>query len=205
LTRRDLFKAIVAIPLVPAAASAAASEREPTVGPMFDGGLTDKQQEVLVALMSGQYREVLFSGGRACGKTHVAREFLNWAWNSVVVTPDGWSHRRWRTSVGDGVAVVSAERCRGLRSQWVVVDNANDITELQLRAIASVRSVEGGVALYTATPTGPGLQWLRRRFPVVGDCGNGRYHVNASMFSNPYLTEEYLSSVRAQLGEGGKR
>jgi hypothetical protein len=205
LTRRDLFKAIVAIPLVPAAASAAASEREPTVGPMFDGGLTDKQQEVLVALMSGQYREVLFSGGRACGKTHVAREFLNWAWNSVVVTPDGWSHRRWRTSVGDGVAVVSAERCRGLRSQWVVVDNANDITELQLRAIASVRSVEGGVALYTATPIGQGLQWLRRRFPVVGDCGNGRYHVNASMFDNPYLGEEYLAAVRAQLGVRGGR
>jgi hypothetical protein len=201
MTRRDLFKALAAAPVVVAAAEAVPTphEMDAMARAFFPrlGRLHPKQMEVWRALHDPNVRAVLFSGGRACGKTHLA---LTWAdemafrsEHHVVIGERFWLDE-WRHYESSRLPqrhfrhYGTAGDARGLAMTRFIVVRANEITRHDFRFILSgMRPVEQGKMLLTAVPGGVGMPWLRDLFPRVGWNGPHLYHVNAAMTDNPYL------------------
>lgn len=181
---------------------------------MQTGTLTGKQADVLRRFDLG-YNKVLFSGGRAAGKTllahhwvcdlagrgHVpviiypnrhAREFADYLFNQR-----GWHCRLPRRSR----SIVHLEEyfspgCDNRRYTHIAVEQADQMPSSKLERLFFEAEHGGQQILFTSLVSGPGLEFLRGVFPVVGDCGWDRYHVNANMDDNPFLDESLRETVR---------
>jgi hypothetical protein len=206
MDRRELFKGIIgtatAAPVVKAAAAgqpfpycercqahhtASVSCYKP---PYYLPDFTDKQREVWAALRNPDIRMVLFSGGRGCGRSFLAREYAK------SLQPYANNHKlalfpRYK---GD-----SAEDIRGCRFDHVIIDDAHRLSWDQLnRVLGSWRWYAPAPAkiLFTAAPGGPGQKYLHTMFPKVGHIFGepgtmeNRYHVNAGLRDNPHTARE---------------
>jgi hypothetical protein len=208
MDRRKFMAALAGTPI--AAKSVVTAVALPPAVPHAEEpwALAPKQQEAWDALHDPRVKAVLFSGGRACGKTHLAnawadgqdikeRGFLK----PFAVLPsrmacNWWIEERKRRDKHFSW-FRSAAVCDDLRGlgpfYHIIIENAHQMEPCDIdRAYAMM--ADGGKVLVTSLVVGDGMPWLRRMFPYVGWNGPSRYHVNASMMSNPYLKHSLTSA-----------
>jgi hypothetical protein len=172
-------------------------------------GLTAKQLEVWHALHTPKMRKVLFSGGRACGKSHVAKawadELCERKIEYLVAVPHWTYSGEWpRRNQRYEYVVNAADDLRGIdRFPYVIAECAHAMHPHEIAMLESLVS-DGGTLLLTSLVSGVGLPWLRQEFPVIGmfsvttvHGADKRHHVNAAMWDNPHLRipEESLEQL----------
>jgi hypothetical protein len=175
MTRRDLFKALAAAPVVAAAAEAVptpaelmhpknlarALQKNGLDAPL---GLHPKQLEAWRALHDPNVRAVLFSGARAIGKTHLAHVWADYLYHRgedcLALFPDQGSKRRWaaRRIATRPITTLSADQdLHGLpRHGFMILDDAHRI---------GAQAMSRGVSCFWQ-----GVGWHIPRKLVPDDC-----------------------------------
>lgn len=196
MNRRDLFKGIIGVGVVaPVIAKAAVEARPIFINEIYIGGesphsppvFTAKQQEVINALTDPEIRYVLFSGGRVCGKTFVAKHIARKCGSHcVAVLPNTSARNYWISTMRHGVKATVVGEVWGFRYSLMIMEDTHEMLESKISRALMMADFEGKI-LFTSLVHGPGTVFLRKNFPSVGRCGPHHYHVNASMFDNPYF------------------
>jgi hypothetical protein len=200
MNRRELFKGIIGAAALASSVKAAGTPQKFAYCEICQAHhtpslrclptLSDKQQEVMRALHNPDIRMVLFSGGRGCGRSFLAREYAK----SLQPYVNNHKLALFPRYEGD-----SAEDIRGCRFDHVIIDDAHRLSWDQLnRVLGSWRWYAHAPAniLFTAAPGGPGHEYLHTMFPKVGHIFGepgtmeNRYHVNAGLRDNPHTARE---------------
>jgi hypothetical protein len=156
------------------------------------------------AFLNSTAKEVLFSGGRGCGKTWALREVLRTAdprktiifgmYRSNVDYLLEGHPRRW------GFRTVSASSACVLRGLApitplnIVVDEAEMIAPRVLDSIEEARSRCDGRVLYASLTYGIGANWLRRRFITEG--GKSREHIHSARHHPAFDSDPYVVGLK---------
>jgi hypothetical protein len=202
MNRRDLFKILAAAPVAAKAVPLRVADEPVRAIPL---GLHPKQLEAWRALHDPNVRCVLFSGGRACGRTHLAMAWADKLFDTredcIAIFLNQWRKREWssRRIATKPILTHSADQdYRGMfLNKHVIIEDAQGLSASELRAaLTQIDPFQGGKILITTAIVGGGaMHIIHDLFPRIGWNGPHLYHVNAAMTDNPHLVGKWRNSL----------
>lgn len=161
--------------------------------------LSIKQAEAIGAV--GKYKYVLFSGGVGCGKT-TACHVIHERYPEAVLFASDSTDKSFRGRNRFSHQVLGDDKLLGYgRVRFIIVEDAHVIRPQVLERCRRLLWNGDGWMFFTARVIGPGLEWIRRYFPTVGECSPESYHVNASPLDNPWISATARAQIERLLAE----